>query len=69
MMRSKGNHSITHTQEPGTWVNMFENNIGTICTKMFCEAHVCRLAAKDVIEPFEATQAEIRKFIRNTLAP
>ena len=25
-----------------------ENNVGKICTKMFCGAHVCQLAAKEV---------------------
>ena len=36
---------------------------------MLCGAHVCQLAAKEVTEPFEATLAEIRKFIRDTRAP
>ena len=57
------------TQERGRWVNVLENNVGKICTKMFCGAHVCQLAAKEVTVPFEATLAEIRKFIRNTRAP
>ena len=57
------------TQERGRWVNVLENNVGKICTKMFCRAHVCQLAAKKVTEPFEATLAEVRKFTRNTRAP
>ena len=56
------------TQERGRWVNVLENNVGKICIKMFYGAHVCQLAAKEVTEPFEATLAEIRKFIRNTRA-
>ena len=54
------------TQERGRWVNVLENNVGKICNKMFCGAHVCQLAAKEVTGPFEATLSEIRKFIRNT---
>ena len=57
------------TQERGRWVNALENNVAKICTKVFCGAHVCQLTAKEVTEPFEATLAEIRKFIRNTRAP
>ena len=56
-------------QERGRWVNVSENNVGKICTKMFCGAHVCQLAAKEVTEPFEATLVETRKFVRNTRAP
>ena len=56
-------------QERGRWVNVSENNAGKICTKMFCGAHVCQLAAKEVAEPFEATLVETRKFVRNTRAP
>ena len=36
---------------------------------MFCGAHVCQLSAKEVTGSFEATLAEIRKLIRNALAP
>ena len=57
------------TQERERWVNVLENNVGKICTKMLCGAHVCQLAAKEVTEPFEATHAEIRKVIKNTRAP
>ena len=64
-----GIERLSHTQEQERKINVLENNIGAICTKMFCGAHVCQLAAKDVTKPFEATLAEIRKFIRNTQAP
>ena len=36
---------------------------------MICGAHVFQLAAKEVTELFEATLAEIRKFIRNSRVP
>ena len=36
------------TQERGRWVNVLENNVCKICTKMFCGAHVCQLAAKEI---------------------
>ena len=57
------------TQERGRWVNVLKNNVGKICSNMFCGAHVFQLAAKEVTEPFEATLDEMRKFIRNTRAP
>ena len=42
---------------------------GTLCTKIVCGAHTCQLAAKDVIEDFEAVIAEVRAVVKETKRP
>ena len=55
-------------QERGRWVNVLQIMLVKSAPRCFVERNVCQLAAKGVTEPFEATLAEIRKFIRNTRA-
>ena len=50
----EGNYSEAHTV-------CVEKSVGLFCLAMFCGAHVCQLAAKDVTSMFEDALNNIRK--------
>ena len=50
----EGNYSEAHTV-------CVEKSVGSFCSAMFCGAHVCQLAAKDITSMFEDALNNIRK--------